>query len=225
MRVLVCLALALVLAACGQASAPAPAGSTVPQPTLPEAETQARVTPGDLPGLAASVSDLPAGFSVSAEGAIAGQGTVLGGYRRAFDPGDATLGSSRLADLTNTVTLFATAAAAQVALGGILNALTGPQAQQSFAQLVLASTGIHATNLSGQTLVSGLGQASVAAKATFDTSAGSVEAIYVVALVGPVHCSVLLLGPKGDLQIGDAVKLMTVLLPRIEEAVTGKLAA
>jgi hypothetical protein len=219
------LAVSLLLAACGSdeeaAPAPAPPVTTI----VTEAPPSADLTPEQLPGLALALTDLPPGFTVRREGYVEASGEVVGDFRRYFDPGTSALGESLLADLSSDVALFSDEEAAQDAIGGILAALLGDQVEAAFADLVLHSVGIEATNIEGETLASrDIGESAVIARATFDTEAGLADAIFVLVLVGRLHHALFLIGPPGDVQLEDAEALARAVVPRLQQA-TGSIFA
>jgi hypothetical protein len=214
---------ALLLAACGsdEEATPPPAVTTV----VTEATASDALTPEQLPGLAVALTDLPPGFTVRDEGYVEVAGNVVGDFRRYFDPGDAALGESLLADLSSDVALFSDEEAAQDAIGVVLAALLGDQVEEAFADLVLHAVGIEATDIEGETRVAqDLGESAVVARATFDTTSGRAEAVYVVVLVGRLHHALFLIGAPGSVRVEDAHELTLAVVPRLQQA-TGSIFA
>ncbi len=214
----------VLLAACGsseEASSPPPAAvvTAAPPPSGP--------TPEQLPALAVGLSDLPGAFTVRREGYLeVAPGDVVGEYRRFFDPGETALGESQPVDLSSDVALFQDEESAQAAIGSILAALLGDQVEAAFADLVLRAVGIEATNIEGQTLATReLGESGVVAQATFDTSAGRAEAVYVVVQVGSLHHALFLIGAPGEINVDDARELARAVIPRLQQASGGAFAA
>jgi hypothetical protein len=222
---LVTLAAAVLLAACGSSEeAVSPPPSNTVATSLPEAsEAPSRDA---LPDLGVGLSDLPQGFSLVHERFISTEAPMVAGYRREFDPGTARLGDSQLAGLTSDVVLFESADAADSALARVLVGLLAGNVEKRFAEIVRVSAGIDATNIQGETLATDtLGDGAVVSHATFDTDVGRAEAVFVVARVGPLQQSVFLLGPPGDVQVNDATNLVKAVVPRLQEAAKGELAA
>lgn len=222
---LVTLAAAVLLAACGSSEeAASPPPSNTVTTSLPEAsEAPSRDA---LPDLGVGLSDLPQGFSLVHERFISTEAPMVAGYRREFDPGTARLGDSQLAGLTSDVVLFESADAADSALARVLVGLLAGNVEKRFAEIVRVSAGIDATNIQGETLATDtLGDGAVVSHATFDTDVGRAEAVFVVARVGPLQQSVFLLGPPGDVQVNDATNLVKAVVPRLQEAAKGELAA
>jgi hypothetical protein len=214
----------LLLAGCGESDEPAATAPAVTTPTTSEAH--GGLTPEQLPDLALSVDDLPAGFTMRREGEVPAASPIVAGFRRAFDPGDTRLGESLVADLTSDVALFGSSDEAAAALAGILSSLVGETVDSAFAEVIRDATGIEATNLQGQTLASEtLGDGAVVASATFDTDAGRAEAVLVIVRVGPLHQAVFVIGPAGDVRVDDAVELAEAVIPRLRGAVEGEFAA
>lgn len=210
--------MASALAGCGSSEEePAPA-VTAPAPAAPSA--------AQLPELAVGLADLPEGFSIGREGVVPASGPVVNAYRRAFDPGDARLGTSALVELASDVALFESPEAAEAALASILAGLLGENVEETFASLVNAYVGIEATNLAGQTLATQtLGDSAVVSSATFDTDAGRAEAVFLVVLVGSLHHALFLLGPAGSVHVEDATDLAEAVVPRMRAAAGGGLVA
>lgn len=223
---LVTLAAAVLLAACGSSEeAASPPPSTTVTTSLPEAPSEAPSRDA-LPDLGVGLSDLPQGFSLVHERFISTEAPMVAGYRREFDPGTARLGDSQLAGLTSDVVLFESADASDSALARVLLGLLAGNVEKRFAEIVRVSAGIDATNIQGETLATDtLGDGAVVSHATFDTDVGRAEAVFVVARVGPLQQSVFLLGPPGDVQVNDATNLVRAVVPRLQEAAKGQLAA
>lgn len=222
---LLCLLLAVPVAGCGEESQPA-ATAAPSAATTPAASAETALTADRLPDLALQLSELPAGFAVRREDFVDVSGDVVGEFRRSFDPGDASLGQSRLADLSSDVALFRSEQVAGAALGTILAALLGDQVEQAFAGIVRAAAGIEATNIEGETLVTrDLGDSAIVARATFDTDAGRAEAVYLVVHVGRLHHALFLIGPAGSVSLVDARTLAEAVLPRLEAATGARFAA
>jgi hypothetical protein len=212
----------VLLVGCGssdEAAPPPPVVVTIaPPPSGP--------TPEQLPELAVALSDLPASFTVRREGYLDVSGDVVGEFRRYFDPGQAALGESQPADLSSDVALFSSEEAADQAISRILAALLGGQVEAAFADIVLRSVGIEATNVEGQTLATrDLGESSVIARGTFDTSAGRAEAVFVVVRVGRLHHALFLIGTPGEVRVDDARELTRAVIPRLQQASGGSFAA
>jgi len=222
---LLCVVVSALAAGCGEEAGPA-ATAAPPAATTSGATSETALTVNRLPDLALQLSELPAGFSVRREDFVDVSGDVVGEFRRSFDPGDATLGESRLADLSSDVALFRNEQVAGAALATILAALLGDQVEQAFAGIVRAAAGIEATNIEGETLVTrDLGDSAIVARATFDTDAGRAEAVYLVVHVGRLHHALFLIGPAGSVSLVDARALAEAVLPRLEEAAGGRFAA
>ncbi len=219
-RLLTILALAGALAAgCGGGeSRPAEGATTAVQSaTAPGAQA---ITAESLPSLGVSGDDLPAGFSVRREGYVEAGEPIVAVYRRAFDPGKATLGSSALADFVSDVVLFPSSEEADRALGQILDSLTGDQVEQTFSSILRVYTGIEAVDLNGQTLVSPVvGDGAVAARAFFDSPVGRAEALLFVVRVGPLHLNVFVVAEPGKVELDDAARVTAAATERLQAAV------
>jgi hypothetical protein len=219
-RLLATLAVAAVLAAgcSGGKSSPAASATTAAESSTPPATHT--ITPESLPSLGVSADDLPQGFSVRREGYVEAGEPIVAVYRRAFDPGQATLGSSVLADLVSDVALFPSSEQADRALGQIVESLTGARVEQTFASILRAYTGIEATDLNGQTLVSPVvGDGAVAARAFFDSPVGRAEALLFVVRVGPLHLNVFLVGERGKVELEDGARVTAKATERLQAAV------
>jgi hypothetical protein len=216
---LLALSLALVvgvIAGCGDDNEPAAA-------TAPSSVTTGTVSPSsptreDLPDLGVALADLPTGFSVRREGYLPAQPPIAAGFRRAFDPGDASLGESALADLISEVVLYENSEDADVALEGILLSLLGNEVEQRFGAIVHGAVGIDATNLKGETAPADIGDKGVVSHATFDTSAGRAEAVFVAVRVGRLQQEIFMIGPRGSVHVEDATALAAQIVPKLEEA-------
>jgi hypothetical protein len=220
--VLILTLLALVVG-CGEDEEPT---ATAPAATAEAPAALGGLTPDELGDLALDVGDLPAGFTVRSEGAVPAVAPIVAGFRRAFDPGEAPLGESLVADVTSDIVLFDSSEEAQAALDSVLAALLVDDVERNFADVIRASAGIEATNLDGQTLVpQGLGDGAVVARATFDTEAGRAEAVLVLVRLGKLQHALFLIGPAGRVQVDDAVELTRAVIPRLRSAVEGEFAA
>jgi len=213
---LVLLVVVSAAAACGEEKEPAAATtSAVTSGTvLPSAPTRA-----DLPGLGVALADLPEGFAVRREGFLPAQAPIAAGFRRAFDPGQASLGQSALADLISEVVLYESPEEANVALEGIALSLLGNEVEQRFADIIHSAVGIDATNLKGETTpTQNLGDEGVVAHATFDTSVGRAEAVFVAVRVGRLQHEIFMIGPRGSVHVEDATTLAAQVVPRLRQA-------
>ena len=152
------------------------------------------------------------------EGYLPAQPPIAAGFRRAFDPGDASLGESALADLISEVVLYENSEDADVALEGILLSLLGNEVEQRFAAIVHGAVGIDATNLKGETAPADIGDKGVVSHATFDTSAGRAEAVFVAVRVGRLQQEIFMIGPRGSVHVEDATALAAQVVPKLEEA-------
>jgi hypothetical protein len=217
--------LLVLVVGCGEEGEPA---ATAPMPATAPVTTQAPggLTPEELPDLALDLADLPEGFSVRSEGAVPAVAPIVAGFRRAFDPGEARLGDSLVADVTSDIVLFDSSEQAQAALDSVLAALLVEDVERNFADVIRASAGIEATNLEGQTLVpQGLGDGAVVARATFDSDAGRAEAVLVLVRIGRLQHALFVIGPAGRMQVEDAVELARAVIPRLRTAAEGGFAA
>jgi hypothetical protein len=217
--VLLAVSLALVLGlagGCGDDNEPAAA--TAPPPAATGTVSPSSPTRDDLPDLGVALADLPAGFSVRREGFLPAQPPIAAGFRRAFDPGDASLGESALADLISEVVLYEKPQDADVALKGIMLGLLGNEVEQRFAAIVNSAVGIEATNLKGETVPAKLGDMGVVSHATFDTAAGRAEAVFVAVRVGQLQQEIFMIGPRGSVHVDDATALATQVVPKLQEA-------
>jgi hypothetical protein len=218
------LTLLVLVAGCGEEGEPA--ATMPPNPATTPTTPAGAFTAEDLAELAVDLGDLPEGFTVRSEGNVPAVAPIVAGFRRAFDPGEAGLGESLVADVTSDIVLFDSSEQAQAALDSVLAALLVEDVERNFADVIRASAGIEATNLEGQTLVpQGLGDGAVVARATFDTDAGKAEAVLVLVRVGRVQHALFLIGPAGRVQVEDAVELARAVIPRLRSAVEGDFAA
>jgi hypothetical protein len=213
------LALAVMLAAgCSGGGPPAEPATT--QAETATSSAAAAITPDSLPSLGVSTDDLPAGFSVRREGYVEAGAPVVAVYRRAFDPGDAKLGSSVLADLVSDVALLPSSEQADRALNQIFASLTGDQAEQTFASILRSYTGIEPTDLNGETLASPVvGDGAVVARAFFDSPVGRAEVLLFVVRVGPLHANLFLVGEPGKVELEDGSRVMAAVTERMQAAV------
>ena len=224
---LVVLALASVLAACGKSEEPPPPAAA-PQPAVPPPPAGTEIEPEeaiDLAQIALGLDDLPDGVTVEFEGSAEAGEPAVSSYRRNFGFGDVKLGSSRIADLENTVTAFGSIEDASGALGMIEAAFSGESAPEYFREIVRQGAGFDPRNLRGQTLLQPeLGDDSVIASASFDTPAGPADGIFLFIRVGRLHSGIFLIGPRGKLDLEDSKSLVAALVGRMvaaEEALAG----
>jgi hypothetical protein len=214
----------LVGLAAGCASASEQRGTTttaaVSAPAAPP------LTRESLPAIALGLGDLPSGFSVGQEGYVETGGSVVAAYRRMFEPGSTRLGGSLVAELSSDVALFQSPDAAARGLEGILDALSGDEVKERYGEIIQAMANVEPADLVGETLASPtLGDGTVLAHATFETSAGSTESFLLTVRVAQLHGVVFVLGPRGGLAIEDLTPLVEILVSRLETAVSGELRA
>jgi hypothetical protein len=209
------------LVAAAAAAACSGQGGGAPETTQPAAAVESVLAPTRdlLPSLGLRTSDLGIGFSVRRERYVPVEGPVEAAYRRVFDPGSGRVHDSVVTYVDSDVALFESEDAAAKAFDGIVDALTGPAANQEFSAIVRTSSGVEATSVrGGQTLTArSLGDGAVVARARFETGAGRAEGVFAVVRVGEIHGAIFLAGLPGQIDLADVTRLAKVIATRIEK--------
>ncbi len=187
---------------------------------LPQVEEEATVAPPpegapDLPAMALSLDDLPAGVSIDHEGYVEDEDTVAS-YEREFDLGSVSIGSSRPISLESEVDLYENATEASGRLAAFELIATSESGVDLLAPVVSERVGFRATDVRLEPLpTSGLGEDSVGFRVSFDSPLGRLEMTFIFVRVDRAVGSVSLMGLGGKVDSTDAISLAEAMAARM----------